>query len=616
VRLRALLPIMSVLTLNPATAHADFFGGEAVDGPDANIRAVGDVDVARDGSGAVAYVKREGGIDHVFVSRLVSGVWQAPERVDAGLAGAGAQPVVAASDTGRIAVAYISGGQLFAAVRPGGAPGFTAPQALAGAASNPSIDMSINGGAYISFTSADDVRVARMDREGQAFALLPAVFDIDPNNKAGVDLGRSHVAVSADGTAVVVWGENGHVFGRRVFFDRVSTAPQDLNVGALDGHAGGAADSPSIDLEDDSSFGWAVFRQQFDDKRYHLVAKRLVGSLFEQETHVDAIPFGSSEEAAEGFVEISGRGEGLAATSTSGFGAQFALVHDNTFFPAVAVNGPGAAMTHAAGGIAENNDAYGFWLQGPLLGSAGLNAVSYDLDPAKRTVPPPSPVKLLADGGVDANAGLDVGVNRAGDAVALYVQDGAGGRRLMSAGFDRAPGAFRTYTTSKYRKGARPSLSWSPSFELWGPPTYTVEIDGKPYGSTTDTKLAATTSAVPDGEHTWRVVASDRRGQATSSPARTLRVDAKPPEATLKITGSKRRGKPVRVRVRVADGSLSAPTGSGVKVVRIAFGDGAVFAGRDAAHRYRRAGTYTVRVTAGDNAGNVTVVRRRLRIKK
>ncbi len=512
-------------------------------------------------------------------------------------------------------MAYISGGQLFAAVRPAGAPGFTAPQALAGAASNPSIDMSINGGAYISFTSADDVRVARMDREAQTFAVLPAIFDIDQPSKAGVDSGRSRVAVSADGTAVVLWGENGHVYGRRVFFDRVSTAPQDLNVAELDGHAGGPADSPSIDLEDDSSFAWAVFRQRFDDNRYHLVAKRLVGSLFEQATRVDAIPFGGPEDVAGGVVEISGRGEGIAATSTSGFGAQFALVHDNKFFPAVPVNGPGGAITHAVGGVAENNDAYGFWLQGPLAPLAGVQGISYDIDPGKRTVPSPSPARTLSDGSVDSNAGFDAAVNRAGDAVALYIQDGAGGRRLLSAGFDRAPGAFRTYTTSKYRKGARPSVSWSPSFELWGPPTYTVEIDGKAYGSTNDTKLT-TVEAVPDGAHSWRVVARDRRGQATATPVRTLRVDSRPPEAEIKVTGVKRRGRPVRVRVRVADGSLRAPVGSGVRTVRIRFGDGAIATGRLGIHRYRRSGTFTVRVTVSDKAGNATVVRRRIRIKK
>lgn len=600
-----------------APAHAAFFPGEPVDGPDGGIRQIGDVDVARDGSGAVAYTKRDGGIDHVFVARLVNGLWQTPERVDGGLAAAGSQPTVAASDGGRVAVAYISGGQLFAAVRPAGAPGFTAPQALAGAASNPSIDMSINGGAYISFTTAGDVRVARMDRKAQSFALLPEVVDISAGATAGDGNGRSRVAVSADGTAVVLWGEGGHVYGRRIFFDRVSTAPQDLNVASLEGHAGrAAADLPEIDIEDDSSFAWATFRQQFDDNRYHLVAKRLVGSVFEQATKADGVPWGSLDQVAGGGVEISGRGEGIVATSTAAFGAQAGLIHDNTLFPAVGLGQAGTQVAQAVGGFAENNDGFAFFLQGATSGTAAVHAVAYDIDPAKRTVPAPGPDTVLSDAAVDTTAGFDAAVNRAGDAVALYVQDDAAGRRLMSATFDRVPGTFRTYTSSGYRAATRPRLSWSPSFELWGPPTYTVQVDGKPYGTTTSTALENASTPIPDGVHQWRVIATDRHGQSVQTPVRTLRIDSRPPAASVTISGSRRRGKPVRVRVKAADGSLKVPVGSGVKVVRIAFGDGATVVGRDVTHRYRRGGTFTVRVTVGDKAGNVLVVRKKIRIKK
>src|SRR4051812_12885312 len=135
-----------------ATAQAGFFGSEPIDGPNPDIQSLGDVDVARDGNGAAAYVKRDGGVDHIYVSRLVNGTWAAGERVDAGLDAASSQPVVAASDGGRLAVVFISGGQAFAAVRPAGAPAWTAPQQLAAGASNPSVDMSIHGNAYTTFT--------------------------------------------------------------------------------------------------------------------------------------------------------------------------------------------------------------------------------------------------------------------------------------------------------------------------------------------------------------------------------------------------------------------------------------------------------------------------------
>ena len=61
----------------PHPAAADFFPAETLDGPGDIVR-VGDVDVARDGTGAVVYVKREGGTEHVFVSRLVNGACRPP----------------------------------------------------------------------------------------------------------------------------------------------------------------------------------------------------------------------------------------------------------------------------------------------------------------------------------------------------------------------------------------------------------------------------------------------------------------------------------------------------------------------------------------------------------
>src|SRR6476659_6454941 len=111
-RLLASSAVLAAFVLAPVSARADvgrFIPAEPIDGP---ITALGDLDVARDGTGAVAYVKPDGGVDHVFVSRLLNGVWQPPERLDAGLATPSSQPVVAAGDGGKVDVAFISGGTL------------------------------------------------------------------------------------------------------------------------------------------------------------------------------------------------------------------------------------------------------------------------------------------------------------------------------------------------------------------------------------------------------------------------------------------------------------------------------------------------------------------------
>src|SRR5262249_21269228 len=159
--------------------------------------------------------------------------------------GTGSQPVVAASDGGRLVVAFVNGGSVYAAVRPAGAPGWAATQQIAGSGSDPDVDMSINGVAYLTWTSSGDVDAARLERNATAFTVISGPLDIDPANTAGAGTGRPKVAVAADGIATVVWGEAGHVYGRRIFELRLSTAPQDL---------GADADAPDISSEDDSSF--------------------------------------------------------------------------------------------------------------------------------------------------------------------------------------------------------------------------------------------------------------------------------------------------------------------------------------------------------------------------
>ncbi len=606
------------LLLAPAGAQAAVFGGDVIDGPSPDIVSIGDVDVARDGTGAVVYLKRVEGVPHLFVSRLINGAFTAPERLDASLPAGAAQPVVAASDGGRVAVAFTSGGALHTVLRPNASTPFGGPLGIANAVSNPSIDMSINGVAYVSFTapgaSAADVRVARLARDAQSFALLPDVLDIAPAADAGAgNTGHSRVAVSADGTAVVIWGEADHVHARRVFGTRVSAAPQDLNVTTLDGHVGGAANTGQIDIEDDSSYAWATFRQGFEDGRVHVVARRLVGSAFEAPVLVDGLGFPAAADAAESAIELNGRGEGIAATGAGPL-VNGAILHEDVFNAASNL-GTASGASHPAVGIAENNDAYAAW----IAADGSVQQRPYDIDPAKRLAPPPGPAAPLSNpafGPVDNAAGMDMVVNRAGDSSAVFVQAGADGRRLVSGGFDRAPGTFRTYTTSKFRSFARPPLSWQASFELLGKLTYRVEVDGQPVGETQDTKLT-TLNPVPDGVHTWRVVATDRRGQTASAPVRTLRIDSIAPAVSFKVTGKRQQRQQVKVAVTAADGSLTAPAGSGIKTVRIDFGDKTpVVSGRTASHRYAKRGMFTIRVSATDQAGNVVAKTLRVTIKK
>ena len=596
-------------------AHAAFFTGEAIDGPSADVRAVGDVDIARDGTGAVAYVRRDGGVDHVFVSRLVGGAWQAPERVDGGIEAASSQPVVAASDGGRLAVVFISGGSAFAVVRQAGAPSWNQPQLVATGASDPSVDMSFNGAAYATYTlNGNDVAGARMDRTGVTFTGLNGPLDANPAVTAGAGTGRSRVAISADGTGVAVWGEDGHVYARRMFGTNPSTAVQDLNLPDLEGHAGGAADAPSVDIEDDSSFAWVAFRQQFSDGgvlRPRAIGVRLRGSRTDAATAFDGIGWGGAGVDMPA-VDINGKGQGVATVGTSDGTALSSVLKDDVLNPARAIGGSGSP-TLPIGATAETTDRVVGFLG---AGDASVQGVFYDDKASTRIVPGPGPVTPLSNpdfGATDATAGFDVAGDRTGDFAFAFIQGTGDARRLVVASYDRLPGAFRISTSSKlWRNVVRTPLAWGTALDLWGALNYTVMVDGKPVAQTQATKATLPLGALSEGLHNWRVTATDRRGQTVTTAVKPLKVDTVAPTASFSV---KRKRRVVNVTAKAADVVPPSGQAAGIKFVRIDWGDGSGYVlARTASHRYGRTGAFTIRVSATDRAGNVTVVERDIRI--
>jgi hypothetical protein len=620
-RRRLALIVTSIAVLAPAAAavpaHAAFFAGEAVDGPSADIRSVGDVDIARDGTGAVVYIKRDGGVDHVFVSRLVNGAWQGPERLDGGLDAAATQAVVAASDGGRLAVAFISGGNAYAVVRQAGAPAWGGPQLIAYAAADPSIDMSFNGAAYATYTVNGNIGGVRMDRTATSFTQLSGPLDADPNRRAaGGGNGRSRVAISADGTGIAVWGEAGHVYARRMYGTSPSTAVLDLNVGDLEGHPGGAADQPSVDIEDDSSFAWVAFRQQFANgggSQARAIGVRLRGSRVDTAATVayDGLGWGGQDiENPE--IDLNGKGVGVATAGTVGGAALSAVLKDDKLNPARPIGGNGTPA-RPVGAVAETTDR-GVGYIG--AGDGSVHGTFYDDKSSSRLIPGPSPDTVLTNpalGAVDPAAGFDGAGDRTGDFAWAWIQGGPSERRLVVGSYDRLPGAFSISTSSKnWRNVVKNPLAWGTALELWGPLTYNVLIDGKPILQTQTTKATLAPGALSEGVHTWRVTATDRRGQAVTTVVKPLKVDTVAPTASFSV---KRKKRVVTVTAKANDVLPPSGKAAGVKYVRIDWGDGSgVTQARKATHRYGKTGAFTIRVSATDKAGNAVAVQREIHI--
>src|SRR5687768_5134793 len=106
--MRRLLPALALtLACLPASAApAAWYPAETIDGPSPTVRALGDIDMARDGTGGLVYIKDEGGVPHVFLSRHYDGVWRAPERVDIGVPTPASQAAVAAADDHRLMIVW------------------------------------------------------------------------------------------------------------------------------------------------------------------------------------------------------------------------------------------------------------------------------------------------------------------------------------------------------------------------------------------------------------------------------------------------------------------------------------------------------------------------------
>jgi hypothetical protein len=512
---------------------------------------------------------------------------------------------VGASDNGRLAIVFVSAGTVYGVVRPAAGQGYAAPVPL-GAGSSPSVDVSINGTGFATFTSAGDVRIARLDRLTNAWTTLAQPADIDPAREAGVGTGRSRVSISADGIGVVTWGEAGHVFARKMFNQGISNAPQDLTPVDFGGRAATTADLPSVDSEDDSSYAWIVFRQSFADGGTRTLARRQRGTAFDPAVAVDT----GDEPVADPRIDLSGRGQGLATSVGTTSGQPLTAIIDkrDLFGPAFRILGPSPVASVAAPAISENNLSI---VAAVLAGPDGSPGVG--VRPLHDGKPEPEVVLSRPElGPVDPAAGFDAASDRSGGSVVAWVQGLPGERRIVAGFFDRPPSRFLGYTGQGCCRGVTPTVRWQEAFNIWGPTSYEVLVDGKVVGQTAGVEFTLP-APLAAGTHTWQVRATDVRGQITRSMTRLLRVDGRKPLLTVHY---KRKKRVVTLAVRARDDASRGRLAAGLESLVVSWGDGTTTRGGfdiRTTHRYHR-GKFTLTVTARDKAGNETVDERKLRI--
>ena len=231
-------------------ASAIILPAKTIDGPSEDIVGFGGAAMAEDGSGGLVYLKRVGGVAHVFVSRYAGGSWQAPTQVDVEQPFAASWARIGAAEGGELIVVWATpfatehghlvyellGAELGPGSRTFGAPVIVDPNIGDGTGTSPDLAVSSTGQAdvvyrVVSFSSSvpllrptdvvESVRVASFD--GERWNSLGTV-NRDPglSMRPPTEANAPQIAIGPTGNGIVVWQEPeasgvARIWARRIF---------------------------------------------------------------------------------------------------------------------------------------------------------------------------------------------------------------------------------------------------------------------------------------------------------------------------------------------------------------------------------------------------------------
>lgn len=643
----ALAAALAAALLPARCAQAVILPAATIDGPSEEIVGFGGVAMAEDGTGGVVYLKREGGVAHVFVSQFISGAWQAPVRVDTQQPFAASWPRIAAGPGGQLVVVWATAfatlherpvDELLGATLGQGSSRFGQailidPNIKSGTGTSPQIAMSTNGTAVVVYRVVreqserellgiplfrpedviEDVRMARY--QGERWTKLGVI-----NRNPGVSMrppteaNAPRLAIGPTGGGVVVWQEpdiNGvaRIWARRFFG---STLNYVLPVSAASYNnvqIGLDADAPSVAI---SRLGQAevAYRQAGGPGSPFASARVLLNVLPDGEEHD-----GSQFQGAQ-VVDASAAARAGGSVGPPCIGIEernnVRLLYDASGEPRV-VQGENLGLTGVLGlgppfagrelaCASVMNPAGGGVSAWPSSDAAGRPAIAIRED-----FPQGAVQTAIESGGAGGEIGeLAVARSGFGDGLVAFRQGPLGSGAIVVS---RATAAPQQFVVSAPKGWVRPSgavITWAEAPSADPPLTYTVVLDGR----RVSTPPGAFSLRVPprllgSGRHSVQVLASDSVGQSTLSGSTSLQVDASPPQARVRASGR-------AVTVSVTD----AGPGVNARTVAISFGDGARAFGRPSArHRYSAPGLYRVTVRAADRLGIAGVFHRLVSVR-
>jgi PKD domain len=624
-------------------AQAEISAVALLDGPSSEIVELGGVAMAADGTGGIVYRKRVEGRAHIFVAQYAEGKWGASQQVDTGEKFESSFPAIAAGEGGRLVVVWVnhyssSTDGLFSATMDPGSTGFQPPVPVdldIGQATGtyPSIAMNDSGEALVAYRVItavsgpstpnipsgyvqDEIRMARYN--GQYWSSLgqPLNRDLAQPVPQPTALNSPQVGIDLSGEGLIAWQEPDDNFINRIYARRIfGMVPGDIldvSPATYNGHAlNGAADELSLDFTGFGE-GAVAWRQQPSPGSGFTHATVFVselpssfspkGASFAPARPVAGSPTGEGPSEALGPISMAVDAEG-------GFDAGYAA-GDESFDTSGAEASLGAPVRLDQGSEVPGDPLLTRAVNGALAaawkvqvhGAGGVAVLERRADGTpNRTI-----VAAPHGGAVEQ---LAMGGSHRGDAIFGFLQGNGANTQIAAVVVRAPPGEFVTDTPLSWVKATHIPLQWEVPLAGAGKVNYSILIDDREVAENiTSSEYALGPSEVSEGVHTLQVEATDSLGQVVDSEPATLKVDRKPPRAHISVRGA-------TVTVRVGDGPKGEVSGVELGSVKVRFGDGHSAGGRKTLrHTYAHGGTYTILVSASDNAGNKATVRKQVHV--
>ncbi|HEX3434847.1 MAG TPA: PKD domain-containing protein [Solirubrobacteraceae bacterium] len=635
----------ATLAFAAGPAQAVILPAQTIDGPSEDIVGFGGVAMAEDGTGGLVYLKRVGGVAHVFVAQFIGGHWLAPIQADTGQPFAASWPRIGAANGGQLTVVWatpfateanVPVDELLGATLGPGAAGFGPatlidPDVREAAGMNPDLAMSSTGQADVVYRVVnnegntnrrikefpllrpgdvvEDVRVAHFN--GERWSRLGAI-----NRNAGASMrpptqaNAPQIAIGPTGNGVVVWQEPdaegvARIWARRLFASTpdfvLPVSAQTFGPGATP--IGQDADAPSVAI---SLLGQAeVAYRQSVGPGSPLPGPRILlntlpdgesadGSKFEGAKIVDESPGPAGASVGPPSLDVDSK-QNVRILYDSNGTPRVVNATDKGLAGALSL-GPGFAGSESSASVM--NPAGGGISAWPSADARGVPALSVREDFADGAAQ-----TALVRGGAGGPIGeLAVGRSGLGDGLIAFLQGQLGNAAIVAARATAPPVQIVLNVPNGWVKPSLAAISWLPAISAEGPLSYRVVLDGHPLATPPGAmRLRPDVRRLSSGRHRVQVLATDIDGQSTLSAPSTLQVDASPPTVRLRraLGGA-------GVSVRISD----AFSGLDKHALSVSFGDGKTARGRATyVHRYARAGTYRVTLHVSSKAGSTGVVR-------